>query len=381
MIFLIKYLAYIPSKAMICIVGIVFGITIGSFGASKFKCDQISIANKITQERTRLSNTNMQNINNIEQMNTIPTKKPLSNPHSHVSRFSTQRNLVIAATIYTDLTTMYRFTRSVRTSCPFSAIVMIVVNSTTNDKDFKDLADLYSIIYISREEYFPAHLKQKNQLLFESIYSGRWIIIRNYLLTLQAKGQSYDNVFICDAHDSLFQADVFTHVTDLNPGLYVFQEDVHMTIGKCPLNSDWITICYNKAEAKKLSEKPIICSGTVFGTGTAIQAYLSVMESEMLAASDNCTSFGGSDQGIHNYIIHNNKIPNVAVHQISHEYGFVATLGYSLWIKRNQFGVVQNANGSIYAVIHQWNRSEQMKAQFQREYQIIPPDVRNKKDL
>ena len=254
MISFIRNLAYIRSKAMICIVAIIFGITIGSFRTSKFKCNQISIANKIIQERNRLSNTNLQNINNIEQINIISTRKQSSNPYSHVSRFSIQRNLVIAAAIYTDLTTMYRFTRSVRTSCPFSAIAMIVTNSTMNDKDFKDLADLYSIIYISREEYFPVHLKQ-NQALFASIYSGRWIIIRNYLLTLQAKGQSYENIFICDAHDTLFQADVFTHITDLTQGLYVFQEDVHMTIDKDPLNSDWIRTCYNEAEFKKLSKK------------------------------------------------------------------------------------------------------------------------------
>lgn len=377
MIWSIKLLASTPSKAMICIVGIVVGITIGSFGTSRFQCNQISIEKKINQRPNRLSDTTLPTISSTEKTNTISTRKQSSNPSFHVSRFSTQRNLVIAATIHTDLTTMYRFTRSVRTSCPFSAIVMIVINSTTNDKDFKDLADLYSITYISLEEYFPAHLKQ-NRALFASVYSGRWVIIRNYLLSLQAKGQSYENIFICDAHDSLFQADVFTHITDLTPGLYVFEEDVQMTIGKCPLNSDWIRTCYNQAEAEKLSGKPIICSGTVFGTWSAIEAYLSVMESEMLRTSENCTNFGGSDQGIHNYIIYNNKILNVPIHRISHEYGFVGTLGYSSWIMRNQFGVLQNLNGSIYAVIHQWNRIEQMKAQFQREYQIIPLELRNK---
>ena len=327
-------------KIVIAIVGIIIFIIIGR----KFQCNQVLLTNNVIREENRIS---------------------------------IQRNLVIAAAMYTEITAMYRFVRSIRATCPFSAIVMIVAEYTTNDQDFKDLANIYSVIYISHDEYFPAHLK-KNKALVDSIYSGRWIIIRNYLSILQSKNQAYDNIFICDAHDSLFQADIFTHITDLTPGLYVFQENIYMNIGKCSLNCDWIRTCYNEAEVKKLSPNPIICSGTVLGTWKAIQVYLSVMESEILKAPSNCTSFSGSDQGIHNYIIYNKKISNVAVHHISNEYGFVATLGYSLTIKRNQFGLVKNENGTIYAVIHQWNRSQQLRSQFQRAYQTIPAAAINK---
>jgi hypothetical protein len=99
----------------------------------------------------------------------------------------------------------------------------------------------------------------------------------------------------------------------------------------------------------------------------------------MLKASITCKTTG-NDQGIHNYIIHNRKIPNVTIHHISHEYGFVGTLGYVLWMKRNQFGLVQNINGSVYAVIHQWNRSYKMIEQLQREYHVIPEEERDRKN-
>ena len=213
------------------------------------------------------------------------------------------------------------------------------------------------------------------------IYSFRWIVIHKYLSTLHTKHQLYDNVFICDAHDTLFQTDIFAYMNGYAPGLYAFIEADHMKIGHCQTNKEWLLTCYGEAEAKKLFSKPISCSGTVLGTWSAIMSYLFVMESEILSRSEACKDYGGSDQGIHNYIIYNNKISEVTIHHISNEYGFVGTLGYVLSWKRNQFGLVLNANGSVYAVIHQWNRSGQMKAQFQREYQIIPADIRDKKDL
>ncbi|CAF0818803.1 unnamed protein product [Adineta steineri] len=170
-------------------------------------------------------------------------------------------------------------------------------------------------------------------------------------------------------------------MTAYTPGLYAFMEDIRMTIGTCPINKDWIKKCYGETEVRKLFNNPISCSGTILGTWFAILSYLSIMESEILSTPVACKARMGTDQAIHNYIIYNEKIPNVTIHHISHEYGFIGTLGYPLWLKRNQFGLVQNANGSVYAVIHQWDRSEQMKIQFQQEYQIIPSNIRDKKNL
>ena len=284
---------------------------------------------------------------------------------------STQRNLIITAAINTDLLSVYRFARSVRASCSFCTLVMILNETTMSNSDFQELASAYSIVYISNADYYPAKLKQV-------IYVSRWIMIKNFLLSLQTKSDMFDNVFICDSHDSLFQKDIFAYMNNSNPGLYAFMEDVRMTIGTCPINGGWIKACYGENELTKLFNKSISCAGTVLGTWSAIMSYLSVMEIEVLTTYNGCKGTE-ADQGLHNYIVHNNKIPNTTIYQISHEYGFLGTLGYAQWLKRNQFGLVLNANGSIYAVIHQWNRSKQMVAQFKREYQLIPAYIRNKK--
>ena len=358
---LIKKQSFGSTNIPFYIVATVFGIILGSVGIARLQFSQ-----------------NWTSVKCLKQLDMLSFRKVAEVERRLFSR-SAQRNLIITAAVGSDLPIMCRFARSVRQSCNACYLAMIVTDATMNNSDYRALADLYSIVYVSSEDYVPTRLKAMKSLI-ANIHSSRWIIINNYLLSLQNKGEEFDNVFICDSHDTVFQHDVFAHMNNYTSGLYAFMEDVRMTIGTCRINSEWIKVCYSKAELKKLSNKSISCSGTVLGTWSAIMSYLSTMESQILGTAIVCQGVTGSDQGVHNYIVHNNMIPNIPIHYISHEYGFVGTLGYVLWMKRNQFGLVENANGSIYAVIHQWNRSKQMIAQFEREYQLIPADDRDKKN-
>lgn len=367
-----------PIQILLYFVAIIFGMIAGNCGTNKSQCNQLLIIGNKFHDKHRICDNNLRNTNNSKQINTFPRQKYSVDAYNQSFSKSFQNNLIISTAINSDLTTVYRFSRSVRASCALCTLVLLVTDATIYEEDFKDLADLYSIVYISMEEYTPEYLTADKNVL-NNLMTARWIVINNYLLTLQAEGTIYDNVFICDSSDVLFQKDVFAYMNDYTPGLYAFMEDVRMTIGTCKYNSDWIQKCYGDVELQNLFDESISCAGTVLGTWSAIMSYLSILESEMLKAPIACKAVG-SDQGSHNYIIHNRKIPNVTIHYISHEYGFVGTLGYVLWMKRNQFGLVQNANGSVYAVIHQWNRSKQMKDQFKREYQIIPSRLRNRKN-
>lgn len=312
------------------------------------------------------------------QQNKICTsleKSKSSNIHSLPIFF--QRNLIITAAVNFGLVSVYRFARSVRASCTFCTLVIIVTKVTMNNSDFKELARVYSITYISNEDYFVTrHIKHRTDT--SHFYFTRWIIIKNYLSTLQANGEIFDNIFACDSRDTLFQKNIFEYINSSTQGLYVFMEDIRMTIGTCKTNSGWIKTCFGEAELNRLFNKSISCAGTVLGTWSAFMSYLSAMESQILTASTSCISIP-ADQGLHNYLVHNNKISNIKIHHISHEYGFVGTVGYALRLKRNQFGLVENMNGSVYAVVHQWDRFKQMVDQFQREYQIIPAQARSVK--
>lgn len=347
------------SKTIVYVITLAFGIIILHFGINRY--DYIWTSEGIFPE-----------------FKTFSIEDYVSRLYNITRTTSIQRNLIITAAINMELVSVYRFARSVRATCYSSTLVMIMTKTAMSNRDFQELADVYSIIYISDEDYFPAKLKVERPDT-APIYTSCWIIIKNFLFNLQMKGVIFDNIFACDSLDTVFQRDVFAFMMNYTPGLYVFMEDIRMTIGTCRFNSGWIKGCYGDAELKRLYSKPISCSGTVLGTWSAMISYLSVMESEIIATPAACKD-RGIDQGFHNYIIYNNKIPNITIHRISHEYGFVGTLGYAKRVLRNPFGLVFNANGSIYAVIHQWNRSKQMVIQFKREYQLIAANIRNNKN-
>jgi hypothetical protein len=353
---------------------ICFGIIVSTLKTTECQHGIEVITNINLREKKVTNDVKLQNANNSTQSNTFTTKK-----NEDSSTAALQRNLVISAAVGTGVDAIYRMARSLRASCPFCTFVLIISNASMDDNNTKEVGDLYSIIYISADDYYPEHLKvYRSDISF--IHSLRWIIINNYLSILQVKGQVFDNVFVCDSHDTLFQRDVFANMATYTPGLYAFLEDKSMNFRNCIHNNDWVRYCYGATEVEKLLDKPISCSGTVLGTWSAMLSYLSVMQIQILNTPISCKQNGGSDQGIHNYIIHNSKIPNVTIHHVSHESGFVATLHYARSLKRNQFGLVVNENGTIYSVVHQWNRSKQLIAQYENEYPIISKDDQEKKN-
>jgi len=96
--------------------------------------------------------------------------------------------------------------------------------------------------------------------------------------------------------------------------------------------------------------------------------YLSFMKSE-ITAKPQC-----NDQGIHNYIIYY-LLNDTTTVRITHETGFLGTLGTTEWVYRNKYGLVLNKNREVYSVVHQFDDSEQVKRLTEQEYQILPDNV------
>lgn len=210
------------TTALIYVVILGFGMIFVNFGLRMFQFKQIRFSPKC-----------------YNQSNIISMKNRIFELYNQSFSTSFQRNLIITAAVNSDLLSMYRFSRSVRASCASCTLVMIITNTTMCDEDFQELVDLYSIFYIIYDDYFLTKLK-KDQSEIKHIYFARWIIIKNFLLNLQTKGVTYDNVFACDLYDSLFQTDICIHMKNYTPGLYAFMEDVSMNIGNSSINSQWI---------------------------------------------------------------------------------------------------------------------------------------------
>jgi hypothetical protein len=104
-----------------------------------------------------------------------------------------------------------------------------------------------------------------------------------------------------------------------------------------------------------------------------ILTYLSLME-HRIVEKPSC-----NDQGIHNYIIYY-ILNGTSTAKIKHETGFLGTLGTTEWVFRNKYGLALNKNKEVYAVIHQFHRSQQLVQQFNNEYQILPDNILTLKD-
>ncbi|CAF1231000.1 unnamed protein product [Adineta ricciae] len=258
---------------------------------------------------------------------------------------------------------VYRFARSARKSCNNCHIIIFLHSKIIAEESFRQLALFYSIIFIPYDTWISSDLN----IHLSSIptVSLRWIIISQYLKRLDDIRSPYKYVFICDSRDVIFQRNIFDYVNEYEDGLFVFQETTKMNIRKCSYNSKWIKDCYGETELNLIGDHKIICAGTILGSWKAIMNYLSIVEQVTSQRYQQC-----NDQGIHNHIVYRDKINNTKIHIISHEHGFVGTLGYSATFKRNQFGLILNENEQVYAVIHQFDRNKQITEQLEIQYQL-----------
>ena len=288
-----------------------------------------------------------------------------------------QNNLILGAAMDIHINVLHRFTRSARSSCNTCTIGLLVNNHTAQSEDIILLTRVFRVTLIIFETFLIDD--SESALRATDIHTKRWIIFYHYLQNRVKMKQAFDNVLLCDVSDTIFQTNIFSHMDARGDGLYAFMEDAGVSIARQVVNADWIRICYGAEELQRIGNRSISCSGTVLGSWPAAVAYLSTMRAQFISRSRACLGYLGNDQGIHNYIVHNSIVPNTVVYRIPHETGFVGTVGLPSWLKRNKFGLVLNANKDIYAVVHQLNRSPQLLSQYDREYQMLPDSILDKK--
>ena len=87
-------------------------------------------------------------------------------------------------------------------------------------------------------------------------------------------------------------------------------------------------------------------------------AYLSEMIAEIVWRR---RPMGPHDQGVHNGLIQTGRLPFAEL--IPNEHGRVLTLGRVKTPRVNGDGILLNADGSVPAVIHQWDRHPSLVSQ------------------
>lgn len=162
-------------------------------------------------------------------------------------------------------------------------------------------------------------------------------------------------VMISDLRDIVFQRDPFT---DPVTGLELYLEDSSERIGQDGgFNTRWLNDLYGKEFIDASRGQPLSCSGVVVGTRSAMLTYLSEMVADIVWRR---RPMGSHDQGVHNALIQTGRLPSTQL--IPNESGRVLTLGKMQKFQKNREGFLLNADGSIPAVLHQWDRHASLVA-------------------
>lgn len=207
-----------------------------------------------------------------------------------------------------------------------------------------------------------AGVVQRMAASFLNLSILRFAFYRKFLLRHPGE---YRSVFLTDLRDVCFQGNPFVKTF---PGdLRVFLEEPGHTLGSCAVNSRWLTELYGREVLGELSQKPIICSGTILGDYDRILGYLDAFLLSLRDAKSVMRM--GMDQGIHNYIVHRGLVDPVLC--CKNGASEILTMGHmkpeNLPV-RDARGFLLDEQGEPYAVLHQFDRHEKVRQEILSTY-------------
>ena len=251
-------------------------------------------------------------------------------------------NLVLGATHKLDWDVLRPFVVSLRNT-GYDGRIMFIVAETDDDT-------LYAL-----EQHGVELVAASNQEQLESVSINclRYFLYQQILSSLD---DDVENIFIADVRDVIFQRDPFTMPMDNQ--LCCFQEDLDIRF--CMINSWWILSAFGAQVWENCSNKKIVCSGTTLGPRALMIAYVDKMVETLnglLSTLPNMVGdFGGIDQGVHNYLIHEKHIAPVRLH--NNETGPLFTMHHSAWkaVNSDASGALLNGENEVFHVIHQYDR-------------------------
>ena len=196
----------------------------------------------------------------------------------------------------------------------------------------------------------------KTKIHKKKIQFKRYEIFLKYL-----NNKNYSNILLCDSRDIYFQGNPFEF--NYNGSINFFLED--FKIKNCPYNSNWIIKTYGKKEFDQISDKTILCSGTVLGEGEKIKDYLKLITKyisnfryqkklKYFLTFRTDPEERGCDQGHANYLVHTSKINDINFY--SNGKGPIATVFYLNELNFDNKSRLINELGNPYLLVHQYDK-------------------------
>eukprot|EP00940_MAST-03C_sp_MAST-3C-sp2_P000001 g1.t1 len=201
--------------------------------------------------------------------------------------------------------------------------------------------------------------------------SGHHLGVKRDRYTAYAKEcEGHEYCFATDFRDVFFQDDPFKSIPS-GYDLILAEEYKNVKIRTCPYNSDWIRTCWGDTFLNKIGDNSPICSGTIMGTPAGMEALRVAMLAEM-EKSNKKRDCSARDQGHLNYLYFADKL-HVPTLVEPRGTGIVNTVGYitprsTITRYLNADGLAKNEDGSISAVVHQYDRFPQLSATLKRLY-------------
>jgi hypothetical protein len=181
--------------------------------------------------------------------------------------------------------------------------------------------------------------------------SARIVYFRSFLAEC---GRDYDHVMVADVRDILFQKDPFAF--QIPDGLCVFMEDASQTIGTNFSNATWIRDGFGQAILNEIKDKPIICSGTIFGAPAAMLDYFE----RVIRLFFTSKTVKTIDQATCNVVIHTQ--PPTPLHFFDNDNGPVLTMAQMSprQFRFNEQGFLINQTGKVFNTLHQYDRHPEL---------------------
>lgn len=207
-------------------------------------------------------------------------------------------------------------------------------------------------------EPFPEDLKEG------FIVNNRWKMFLRYV---ENHGDEYEQIFICDTRDLIFQGDIFECFTDKKNflGYATEADDIKGSRTNVKLNYQWLESFFDKNIANDLADKDIICCGTVIATTEEMKIFLE----KMIEFNPDFHPVG-NDQATEQYIIYKKLLPIKNIIKIDCWTGeiFTSFLFHEYNPMELDGNLILRGDGKIPAVVHQYDRSEFLTKLVDRVY-------------
>jgi hypothetical protein len=178
-----------------------------------------------------------------------------------------------------------------------------------------------------------------------------------YYCYLNVHAERYEQVFLTDVRDVVFQKDPFDF--PFAKAVCVFSEPKNLTIRADPYNSRWIRDTFGDETLHELGDNPVVCAGTIVGPANEIRQYCSTLVDIVLKQKDPANV---SDQAVHNYMTHKRLFPNMRLYD--NDTGPVLTMGMVGNFTFNAQNQILNSTGDVVNILHQYDRDWDVAKRF-----------------